>query len=138
MGFFFFFQAEDGIRDIGVTGVQTCALPIYAIALEKLCHALQARGYHALVFMMPDTLQGVEATVREILQYQVDGVVTASVELSSDLCEICRKQNVPVVMLNRKQDNPLLSSVTTDNVGGGRLAARHLVETGHRRIGLIA
>src|SRR3712207_9510068 len=28
----FFFQAEDGIRDIGVTGVQTCALPIYAAA----------------------------------------------------------------------------------------------------------
>src|SRR5438445_4751817 len=27
-GLFFFFQAEDGIRDIGVTGVQTCALPI--------------------------------------------------------------------------------------------------------------
>src|SRR3712207_8532778 len=26
----FFFQAEDGIRDIGVTGVQTCALPIYS------------------------------------------------------------------------------------------------------------
>src|SRR5690554_2365141 len=30
--FFFFFQAEDGIRDADVTGVQTCALPIYAIA----------------------------------------------------------------------------------------------------------
>ena len=29
--FFFFFQAEDGIRDIGVTGVQTCALPIYLL-----------------------------------------------------------------------------------------------------------
>src|SRR3712207_5614738 len=28
--FFFFFQAEAGIRDIGVTGVQTCALPISA------------------------------------------------------------------------------------------------------------
>src|SRR3712207_6860220 len=28
-GGFFFFQAEDGIRDIGVTGVQTCALPIF-------------------------------------------------------------------------------------------------------------
>src|SRR5437762_5174637 len=27
--FFFFFQAEDGIRDTSVTGVQTCALPIY-------------------------------------------------------------------------------------------------------------
>src|SRR2546422_2551523 len=28
--FFFFFQAEDGIRDVAVTGVQTCALPIWA------------------------------------------------------------------------------------------------------------
>src|SRR5207249_9741861 len=28
--FFFFFQAEDGIRDRNVTGVQTCALPIYS------------------------------------------------------------------------------------------------------------
>ena len=31
MFFFFFFQAEDGIRDVAVTGVQTCALPICAI-----------------------------------------------------------------------------------------------------------
>src|SRR5687767_15724989 len=30
--YFFFFQAEDGIRDKLVTGVQTCALPIYALA----------------------------------------------------------------------------------------------------------
>src|SRR2546430_8229944 len=28
----FFFQAEDGIRDLTVTGVQTCALPIYSVA----------------------------------------------------------------------------------------------------------
>src|SRR5204862_5128534 len=28
--FFFFFQAEDGIRDLYVTGVQTCALPIFS------------------------------------------------------------------------------------------------------------
>src|SRR2546427_6411091 len=30
LSFFFFFQAEDGIRDLTVTGVQTCALPIFA------------------------------------------------------------------------------------------------------------
>src|SRR4051794_31209750 len=39
--FFFFFQAEDGIRDGRVTGVQTCALPILRIApelyLKRLC-----------------------------------------------------------------------------------------------------
>src|SRR6266436_8644887 len=33
--FFFFFQAEDGIRDVAVTGVQTCALPISRELLAK-------------------------------------------------------------------------------------------------------
>src|SRR3712207_8349050 len=33
---FFFFQAEDGIRDIGVTGVQTCALPISPFSARTL------------------------------------------------------------------------------------------------------
>src|SRR2546430_12639243 len=32
--FFFFFQAEDGIRDLTVTGVQTCALPIFSVIDE--------------------------------------------------------------------------------------------------------
>src|SRR5256885_17263898 len=39
---FFFFQAEDGIRDYKVTGVQTCALPIYGDLGDD-----RARGLHA-------------------------------------------------------------------------------------------
>src|SRR2546430_4662545 len=40
--FFFFFQAEDGIRDLTVTGVQTCALPISGrrLSLQAEPHAL--------------------------------------------------------------------------------------------------
>src|SRR5690606_40034596 len=34
--FFFFFQAEDGIRDFHVTGVQTCALPIFEVVGRRL------------------------------------------------------------------------------------------------------
>src|SRR5260370_22806035 len=33
--YFFFFQAEDGIRDSSVTGVQTCALPIFRAAFRR-------------------------------------------------------------------------------------------------------
>src|SRR5256885_6274884 len=42
-GEFFFFQAEDGIRDYKVTGVQTCALPIYRLRIQTIdafCTAL--------------------------------------------------------------------------------------------------
>src|SRR5690625_5436165 len=41
MFFFFFFQAEDGIRDGHVTGVQTCALPISSWLLESMASATE-------------------------------------------------------------------------------------------------
>src|SRR5258708_14801022 len=40
---FFFFQAEDGIRDDLVTGVQTCALPISATAVPERAPGTRAR-----------------------------------------------------------------------------------------------
>src|SRR5258707_8897229 len=42
--YLFFFQAEDGIRDIGVTGVQTCALPISHDPLGFMAKAAFALG----------------------------------------------------------------------------------------------
>src|SRR3712207_7828603 len=45
----FFFQAEDGIRDIGVTGVQTCALPI----LIPRVHDRYGKERSALVAAFP-------------------------------------------------------------------------------------
>src|SRR5258707_10896525 len=43
--FFFFFQAEDGIRDIGVTGVQTCALPISSDLTPSILVALPSPNW---------------------------------------------------------------------------------------------
>src|SRR2546430_7438037 len=44
--FFFFFQAEDGIRDLTVTGVQTCALPIFprSVSFENVNLWVKRRG----------------------------------------------------------------------------------------------
>src|SRR5207302_6888908 len=44
--YLFFFQAEDGIRDFHVTGVQTCALPISVIRIST----------HARIYTQPSTL----------------------------------------------------------------------------------
>src|SRR5690625_7677959 len=46
--FFFFFQAEDGIRDGHVTGVQTCALPIFHLPYKALSH-LVSKYFHKWV-----------------------------------------------------------------------------------------
>src|SRR5258708_17973964 len=48
---FFFFQAEDGIRDDLVTGVQTCALPISLLHAFTISH-LRASQSRRLVFLI--------------------------------------------------------------------------------------
>src|SRR5437879_10567327 len=54
--FVFFFQAEDGIRDTSVTGVQTCALPISMIPQENMWVLPTAKGAR----MLPGANGGVE------------------------------------------------------------------------------
>lgn len=110
----------------------------YADALERICLELQANGYHALVFMMPETTQGIDRVMEEILQYQVDGMITASVELSSSICQRCYDNDIPVVMFIRTQDDSRLSAVTADNVAGARAVAHFLVRGGHERIAMMA
>src|SRR2546430_8880803 len=46
---FFFFQAEDGIRDLTVTGVQTCALPIWLNLLGRALRVELRERFHQLV-----------------------------------------------------------------------------------------
>src|SRR3712207_7576963 len=49
----FFFQAEDGIRDIGVTGVQTCALPI-----SRAARAARATPFDSWIWPGPSSAPG--------------------------------------------------------------------------------
>jgi DNA-binding LacI/PurR family transcriptional regulator len=110
----------------------------YPDVLEKLSNALQEQGYHVLIFMASQTAGDIESVVEEILDYQVDGIVAASVAMSSALTERCRAAGVPMVLFNRSQDNPHMSAVTSDNIAGGRKVAEFLLAAGHRKIGYIA
>ena len=110
----------------------------YPVALEKLSKALQERGYRILIFMAPQSADNVDDVQSEILDYQVDGLVLASVAMSSDLVARCAAAGVPVLLFNRTQDDQRFSAVTTDNRGGGRKLAEFLVAGRHQRIAYIA
>lgn len=110
----------------------------YPEVVEKLSRELQKEGYHVLVFLAPITTVNVDQVVHEIMDYQVDGIVLASVSMSSDLAERCLATGIPVVLFNRAQDDRRMSSVTTNNRAGGFALADFLVSLGHRRIAYIA
>ena len=109
----------------------------YPLALERISRALQDEGYHILVFISENS-QNVAAIVEELLAYQVDGIITASVAMSNDLAHRCEAARIPVVMFNRGQDEGQHSQVTSDNVAGGKAVAHFLAAGGHRKIAHIA
>ncbi len=110
----------------------------YPDALEKLSAALQDQGYHVLIFMANTETENIDSVLDEILDYQVDGIIAASVALSSQLLARCRSAGVPVVLFNRSQDDDNLAAITSDNIAGGRKVAQFLIAGGHARIGYIA
>ena len=110
----------------------------YPLALERLSKALQARGYHILVFITSNAEEGIADTVQQMIDYRVDGIVTASVGMDNHLTRRCAEAGIPVVMFNRGQDGGAISSVTSANAAGGRKVAQFLLEGGHQRLAHIA
>lgn len=108
----------------------------YPVVLEKLSRQLQSEGYHVLLFV-PETSDA-DLVLEEILRYQVDAIVLASTMLSSPLARECAEAGVPVVYFNRISNLANCSSVTSDNLEGGRLVANFLADGGHKRIAYIA
>ena len=109
----------------------------YPDALERLSAALQAQGYHILIFLAPGSAEAVAQVIEDMLAYQVDGIVAASIGMSDEMAAECHAAGIPVVLFNRGQEDPRLSQVTSDNFGGARKIAEFLVAGGHQRIAHI-
>ena len=122
----------------GIIGVLVAYLDnqFYPVVIEKLSRSLQEKGYRVLLFMTDQGDQ--DAVVKDMLQYQVEGVEMASAHLSSKLAQQCANNGIPVVLFNRYIATSPASSVTSDNLEGGRLVANFLVDGGHERISFIA
>ncbi|WP_373356461.1 LacI family DNA-binding transcriptional regulator [Pseudoroseicyclus sp. CXY001] len=110
----------------------------YPEVVERISSELQKVGYHVLVFIGQNTAVDTDRVVSELMDYQVDGIVLASVSLSSHLAERCLSIGVPVVLFNRGQDHAQLSAVTSNNRAGGRALAEYLCALGHERIAYVA
>ena len=110
----------------------------YPEALEKLSKKLQERGYHVLVFMASNSSDNIDTVIEEILDYQVDGIIAASVALSPELSNKCREAGVPLVLFNRAHESPNMSAVTSDNYAGGEKVAKYLISAGYEKIAYLA
>ncbi|MFI6359032.1 LacI family DNA-binding transcriptional regulator [Streptomyces sp. NPDC050743] len=103
---------------------------IAAAALE----AARARGWHVLVYDTADSAQEEVGTL-QVIASQVDAVVGYFSRPEAEIEQLTR--GLPVVLIDRGEHAERFSSIRIDGRDGVRAAIAHLVETGHRRIGML-
>lgn len=109
---------------------------VMAMFYESLAHACRRAGQFAIVATTDDEPKADHAAAEMLLQRRVDGLVLTTARQGDDFTGHLAVRGTPHVLALRT-DGCSLASVGDDGLGG-YLATRHLLDLGHRRIGLIA
>lgn len=105
--------------------------------LEHLHFALHEAGYQLTLIIDSMSEAGALQTLRPLVDGYLDGLIIATATLDSPVVAELRRRGIPIVLVVRSVDQSGLDTVEIDNVHAGEVAVRHLVELGHRRIGVI-
>ncbi|SFK71378.1 transcriptional regulator, LacI family [Paenibacillus sp. 1_12] len=108
--------------------------PIYGKILDAILAAAESLNYS--VFVSTDKEMS-RRSADYMLEKRVDGLILVS-RLSQEMIGYIDSFHIPYLMVNGTAENNKVTQIVNDDRKGGRLAADHLYELGHRQIGVIA
>jgi LacI family transcriptional regulator len=117
-----------------VTDIENPFFPQLVRAVEDAAHEL---GYAILLCNAADDPERESGYLDLLVDRWVDGVIIAASSLGGRHREWLADAPLPIVLVNSPEQDIGLATIASDNHAGGALAARHLAELGHTRIGLI-
>jgi LacI family transcriptional regulator len=117
-----------------VTDIENPFFPQLVRAVEDAAHDL---GYAILLCNAADDPERESEYLDLLVDRWVDGVIIAASSLGGRHREWLADAPLPIVLVNSPDQDIGMSTIASDNHAGGALAAGHLAELGHRRIGLI-
>ncbi|GAB6987712.1 LacI family DNA-binding transcriptional regulator [Nocardioides pyridinolyticus] len=123
----------------GTVGVVVSDLtnPFFPTLVTPVHDELRIMGYGVTLFAERTDIPTGQQALHNLLDRSIDGVLATTATLDSRLTEALGEREIPLVLLNRYVDGLDVDRVVADNHRGGGLAARHLLDLGHRRIGVI-
>jgi LacI family transcriptional regulator len=121
-------------RTIGVLLADTAAFSFNAPLLSGIYDAATPRGYAVIVCNASAGPSGEHAAHHMLIEKRVDGVLVNSIKEGPSPLHALDAAGIPLVLLNRRSDELDYDSVALDYRRGAYLAARHLLQRGHRRI----
>jgi DNA-binding LacI/PurR family transcriptional regulator len=123
---------------LGRTGVIGVVAPFFThgATSARLRGIMAGAAEHdVMIFNVESARQREDAFVKFARRDRLDGLIVISLPISDAEVEALRAERLPTVLVDLQ--HPDLSGVSIDNVAGGELATRHLLERGHRRIAFV-
>jgi LacI family transcriptional regulator len=135
-------------RDVRAAGLRTGTSGLIGVLVPRLTDvalatiydsidlAASQAGYGTVVANTRDEAGHRKVRIDAMLSRGIDGIIIGDSHLGDTAAHELRQRGVPYVLVMRRLDGH--PSVTTDDYRGGQLAAEHLLQLGHRRVGVVA
>jgi LacI family transcriptional regulator len=124
-------------RTVGVV-LPDITNPIFPPIIRGVEDALAERGYLAIIANSDGDIRREESITARLRSRGVDGLVLASVEREDRAMIRLAEEGLPIVTVNRKLNDPTVSSVVHNELDGMRRILAHLADLGHRDVANIA
>lgn len=112
--------------------------PFYGPVLQGIEQVLAASDYHVTVGMLTGDILSAPNEFRFVRERRIDGMMLAGPDIPTEFILAMMATDVPVVLIDNKLTHLVTNCVTSDDDAGGYAAARHLIDLGHREIGVIS
>jgi LacI family transcriptional regulator len=118
--------------------VPDVANPFFTLVVRGVEQVAWRAGYHVILCDTQGQLERERGYLEDMVAFQVEGVLIAPVgDRSRPQLRLLTRNNVPFVLIDRSIGSFDADLVQGDSVAGARRLVEHLVELGHRRIGMV-
>jgi LacI family transcriptional regulator/LacI family repressor for deo operon, udp, cdd, tsx, nupC, and nupG len=119
--------------------ITTISDPFFVDIVRGVEEVAQNAGFSVFLASSENDPEREIRIIETFSRRRVDGVIVAASRMSQAYAERLERIHIPVIMINNQAagKHQYLYTVQVDDYAGGRLAAQHLLDLGHRKIGYI-
>lgn len=128
--------ATNSTQTIGLV-ISDIANPFFTAVARGVESEMNQYGYHTIFSNTDEDSHREEEYLRMLSGRRIDGLIIAPTGVPSKTLFQMAEAGLPIVLLDRAAPGLDAPLVTVDNQGGGYEATKHLIELGHRRIGVL-
>lgn len=113
------------------------ANPYFSAFIKETVNLLSAQQYSTIIYNTEEREDYENSSILSALRQNVDGILISPVVKDGKNIELLKKADIPIVIFGGTSSDPEINTVCRDDVKGGYIATKYLLERGHRDIVFI-